>query len=232
MGLLCVLGIVALSALGIWQVERRAWKRDLIAQITQRVHAAPADAPGPAQWPQVTAGEYTYRRVRVAGRYLNDRETLVHAVTRLGGGYWVLTPLRTADGYFVLVNRGFVPSGNGAAATRAAGQIGDATIVGGLLRMPEPGGALLRTNDPGADRWHSRDVAAIATARSLSPVAPYFIDADATPVPGGLPVGGLTVTELPNNHLVYAITWFTLALMLAGATVHAGREEWRRRHRT
>jgi surfeit locus 1 family protein len=71
---------------------------------------------------------------------------------------------------------------------------------------------------------------ATRAARRLSPIAPYFIDADATPVPGGLHVGGLTVIELPNNHLVYALTWFTLALMLAGAAIYVGREEWRMRH--
>ncbi|MGO9993383.1 MAG: SURF1 family protein [Steroidobacteraceae bacterium] len=229
LGLLCLLTVAALTALGIWQLERRVWKLNLIGQITQRVHAAPIAAPGPSQWPQVTAGDYAYRRVRVAGQYLNDRETLVHAVTRLGGGFWVLTPLRTAGGFTVLVNRGFVPPERRDVATRTAGLISDGTVVSGLLRVTEPKGAFLHANNPAADRWYSRDVAAIAAARSLSPIAPYFIDADATPVPGGLPVGGLTVIELPNNHLVYALTWFTLAVMLAGAAAYAGREEWRHR---
>jgi surfeit locus 1 family protein len=209
LGLLCLLSVAALTALGIWQLERRVWKVNLIGQITQRVHAVPIDAPGPSQWPQVTAGDYTYRRVRVAGQYLNDRETLVHAVTRLGGG--------------------FVPPERRDSATRTAGLISDGTVVSGLLRVTEPKGAFLHANNPAADRWYSREVAAIAAARALSPIAPYFIDADATPVPGGLPVGGLTVIELPNNHLVYALTWFTLALMLAGAAAYVGREEWRLR---
>jgi surfeit locus 1 family protein len=82
-----------------------------------------------------------------------------------------------------------------------------------------------------ADRWYSRDVAAIAAARDLSAVAPYFIDADASPVRGGLPIGGLTVTDLPNNHLVYALTWFCLAILLTGGLLHVGHQEWRLRHR-
>jgi surfeit locus 1 family protein len=221
--LLCALGVAVLTALGIWQLERRAWKLDLIAQIAQRSHAAPIAAPGPGQWAKPDLGAFAYRRVQVAGQYLNDGETLVWAVTRLGGGYWVLTPLRTAAGTIVLVNRGFVPPDKVAPASRAAGLINGATVVSGLLRLSEPKGAFLRSNDARENRWYSRDVAAIAAARSLSPAAPYFIDADATPVPGGLPVGGLTVTDLPNNHLVYAFTWFTLALMLAGAGVRAGR---------
>ena len=230
-GLLCMLIVAALTALGIWQLERRVWKLNLIDEITQRLHTAPIDAPGPSQWPRLASDGYAYQRVRAAGQYLNDRETLVYAVTRLGLGFWVLTPLRTADGYTMLVNRGFVPSERRDPATRTEGLINDATVVSGLMRVSEPKGAFLRANNPPADRWYSRDVAAIAEARRLSPIAPYFIDADATPVPGGLPVGGLTVIELANNHLVYALTWLTLALMLAGAAIYVGREEWRIRHR-
>ncbi|MCA3579738.1 MAG: SURF1 family protein, partial [Bradyrhizobium sp.] len=88
--------------------------------------------------------------------------------------------------------------------------------VTGLLRMSEPKGGFLRSNDPAAGRWYSRDVAAIAATRGLSQVAPYFIDADATPNPGGTPLGGLTIVRFPNNHLIYALTWFALAFMLAG----------------
>jgi surfeit locus 1 family protein len=229
LGLLCLVTVAALAALGIWQLERREWKLHLIAQIARNVHAPPIDAPGPPQWAEIAAGDYAYRRIRVTGRYLNERETLVRAVTRLGGGFWVLTPLRTAGGFIVLVNRGFVPYENRDAATRSAGLIGDTTVVNGLLRVTEPAGAFLRANDPAAGRWYSRDVQAIAAARRLSPTAPYFIDADALPIVGGLPVGGLTVTDLPNHHLVYAITWFALALMLAGAAIRLGRDEWRAR---
>ena len=228
-GLFGVLGVATLTALGIWQLERRAWKLQLIGEINERTHAAPIEAPGPARWPQAAAGRYTYRAVRVAGEYLNDQETLVRAVTRLGAGYWVLTPLRTADGFTILVNRGFVPPERREAASRTEGLIRDDTVVTGLLRMSEPKGAFLHTNDPGDGRWYSRDVAAIAGAHHLSPIAPYFIDADATPIPGGLPVGGLTVIDLPNNHLVYSFTWFSLAVMLAGGLAHGFRHEWRRR---
>ena len=144
----------------------------------------------------------------------------MQAVTGLGGGFWVLTPLRRADGSLVLVNRGFVPGDRRDPATREAGQVAGEATVTGLLRLTEPKGAFLRSNAPKDDRWYSRDVAAIAAARDLTGVAPYFVDADATPNPGGLPVGGLTVIAFPNNHLVYAITWYGMALMLAGAVVY------------
>ena len=75
----------------------------------------------------------------------------------------------------------------------------------------------MRQNDPTADRWYSRDVQAIAKSRGLVAVAPYFIDADRASSPGtgvDSPVGGLTVITFPNNHLLYAITWYTLGLMI------------------
>ena len=107
---LVAVGVCVLLALGVWQLQRRVWKLDLIERVNERVHAAPAPAPGPAAWPAITPAADEYRHVRVAGRFLNDRETLVQAFTSLGEGYWVLTPLRADQGFTVLVNRGFVPS--------------------------------------------------------------------------------------------------------------------------
>lgn len=204
-------------SLGIWQVHRLHWKLRLIAEVDARVHAPPVPAPGRAAWPKVTATADEYRHVEVHGTFLNDRETLVQALTALGAGDWVVTPLRKADGSIVLVNRGFVPPERRAPASRAAGEIAGETTVVGLLRTTEPGGGFLRRNEPAEGRWFSRDVAAIAAARDLRDVAPFFVDADAAPNKGGYPVGGLTVVSFPNNHLVYAVTWFTLAAMLAGA---------------
>jgi surfeit locus 1 family protein len=98
-----------------------------------------------------------------------------------------------------------------------AGQAADGVILTGILRVSEPKGGFLRANAPTAQRWYSRDVTAIAQAHGLGPVAPYFIDADATPNPGGYPLGGLTVISFPNSHLTYIITWFTLAAMCMAA---------------
>jgi surfeit locus 1 family protein len=151
-----------------------------------------------------------YRRVTATGTFLHDRETWVQALTERGAGFWVLTPLRTSTGV-VLINRGFVLPERRDPATRRAGQFAGPVTVTGLLRMSEPKGGFLRANDPAGDRWYSRDVPAIAAARGIGQAAPFFVDADATPNPGGWPVGGLTVLRFNNNHLVYALTWFGLA---------------------
>ena len=212
---LCLLLAVGFAALGIWQVERRAWKLDLIARLDARLHAAPAPMPPAAAW----RPDEAFRRVRVSGKFRHDRETLVQAVTDLGPGWWVVTPLVT-DGGTVLVNRGFVPADRSDPRIRLAGRNPGRVVVTGLLRASEPDGAFLRGNDPGAGRWYSRDVAAIVRARELGTAMPYFIDADAAPNPGGYPVGGLTVVALPNNHLIYALTWFALAgLSIGGAAL-------------
>ena len=219
------IGIAGFSALGIWQLERRVWKLDLIERVDQRLKAVPVAAPAPSGWPAINARDDEYRQLAVTGRFLGDRETLVQAVTDRGGGFWVMAPFRTDDGFTVLVNRGFVPTDKRDPATRLAGKTsGDHTGIHGLLRISEPKGGFLRANDPAANRWYSRDVQAIAAKQGVGQVAPYFIDADATPNPGGWPVGGLTVVSFHNNHLVYALTWFGLALMVLGAVVYLLRQ--------
>lgn len=214
------------TGLGIWQLQRLAWKLDLIARVDARVAAPAVPFPDLAA---LTLAEAEYRHVTATGRFEHQHEFLVKAVTELGGGFWVLTPLRLADGSLVFVNRGFVPPERRDPATRTEALTGDEVTVTGLARLTEPGGAFLRSNDPGADRWYSRDTGAMAAARGLGPVAPIFIDADATPQPGGWPVGGLTVIRFRNTHLVYALTWFTLACIAAGAVALVLRTEWRSR---
>jgi surfeit locus 1 family protein len=145
--------------------------------------------------------------------------TLVDALTERGGGFWVIAPLRTADGV-VLINRGFVPRERGRSFSVSAGV--PATVTG-LLRITEPDGRFLRPNAPAQDRWFSRDIGAIARARGLGQVAPFFVDADAAPNPGGYPIGGLTVVKFRNAHLVYALTWFGLAIGCLVGLVHVLR---------
>lgn len=207
---------VILMALGVWQVERRAWKLALIDRVEQRVHATAQPIPSRDSWPAITAANDEYRHVSVSGRFLHDRETLVQAVTEEGPGYWVLTPLKRADGTSILINRGFVPSERREASTRRDGNPEGQVEIIGLLRITEPKGGFLRDNVPQHNRWYSRDVAAIAAARGLQNVAPFFVDADAGSQSAGGPIGGLTVIRFPNNHLIYALTWFALAFMLAG----------------
>ncbi len=226
-------------ALGSWQVKRLFWKLDLIERVNHRVHAQPAEAPGQPSWPQVIADTHEYLHVRISGTYRYDKSARVQASTALGGGFWLLTPLRGEDGNFYFINRGFV-TGSMLDAQAGNADAAKPVTVTGLLRISEPVGGFLRHNDAAADRWFSRDIGAIAATRKLDVrrVAPYFIDAEAVTgeqgresqmVATGQPVPGLTIISFPNSHLVYAFTWYALALMMAGACFWIVRDEGRRR---
>ena len=207
------LAFCGFTALGVWQVERLHWKHELIARVDARIHATPAAPPAHIDWPQASAARDEYRRVVASGEYLQHRDTRVQAVTERGPGWWLLTPLHDDDGNIILVNRGFVPNDW---AGDAAVPTGHVRVVG-LLRMSEPGGAFLRKNDVAHDRWYSRDVAAIAQARGLGEVAPWFIDAEHDAAAPEWPAGGMTVVHFRDQHLQYALTWFVLALLTAWA---------------
>jgi len=234
-GAVALLLVAVFLGLGTWQVVRLQWKLDLIARVDARVHANPVAAPGAAKWAQVTKESDEYRRVRVSGHYLYQFTTPVQALSELGSGFWLLTPFCTDEGHIVFINRGFIPVADNKPGTypgqradaNPCAAAGEKVVVTGLLRMTEPKGGFLRENDPATNRWYSRDVAMLTAARGLANVAPYFIDAGKGQDPQGAPeraVGGLTVISFTNNHVVYALTWYALALM-AGAAWW-----WVRRH--
>jgi surfeit locus 1 family protein len=224
--LLLLVAIAALAgfvALGNWQLERRLWKLSLIERVERCAEAPAVPAPAPSTWTSGSGPQYEYCHVVVQGRFLPDVDALVAAGTELGTGYWVMSPLRTDGGSVVLINRGFIPLG------AEASPVPEGTVtVAGLLRLSEPGGGVLRDNEPENGRWYSRDVAAIAAVQGFHDAAPYFIDA-AADAPGsageGGPVGGLTVIRFHNSHLVYAITWYGLAAMVLLAVWLVRREE-------
>ncbi|KAA2234104.1 SURF1 family protein [Salinarimonas soli] len=220
-GLVALAALAVLLGLGTWQLERLAWKNDLLARIEARAYGEPGAIPPESAWDRFSPEEDEYRRVRLTGTFLHDRETAVHGLMSASRGqpvqgYYILTPLRLPDGAIVVVNRGFVPTERRDPATRPEGQIPGETSVTGLLRRPEERTAFVPENAPAREDWFTRDPAAIAAARGLARVAPFIVDADAAPVPGGLPRGGQTVLRLVNNHLQYALTWYGIALTLLG----------------
>lgn len=203
-----------LILLGNWQVRRYHLKLKIAHDIATRVHAPPVDAPGPAEWPRISAGDEQYRHVKLHGRFIGD-QTLVHGSSSRGYGYWVMAPLRTDRGFIVLVNRGYVaPEPPGApASAKIAPPAGEVTLKG-LLRLAEPRGGFLRHNRPEKNLWYSRDVAAIAATDHLpaDQVAPYFVDAEANADENGPPYAGLTSIHIYNHSFGYAVTWYLLAL--------------------
>jgi surfeit locus 1 family protein len=205
--------LVVLLGLGTWQVERLHWKEGLIAERQAAMAAAPAPLPKTLD----EARALDFHRVRASGTFLNDREFFIGAVDDIGhNGYQVVTPLRLDDGAVLLVNRGFVPEARKDPASRAAGELPGEVAVSGILRLPPRGKPawFVPDNSPERNYWFYVDVPAMARAGGLDDVLPFYVEADATPNPGGLPVGGQTRISLPNNHLQYAVTWYGLAVVL------------------
>lgn len=213
------LALALLVGLGVWQLQRLAWKEGLIAQIEDRA------AQTPVTLDQALAlsdelGDLSYLPVRVEGRFHNDKERYLYAISLYGKPGWhVIAPLETANERTVLVDRGFVPERYRDPDTRRPGQFQDVVAVTGLIRTSQTRGMFVPDNDPGKNQWFSRNLDEMAA--SMFPqgnvrVVPFFLEAIDNDVPGGWPKGGQTRLELPNNHLQYAVTWFGLALCLVG----------------
>jgi len=220
--------LLVLVGLGTWQVERLFWKQNLLAKMHDMISSEPRSLAELELFAAKT-GDADYIPVTLAGRYLHDRESHFLATWKGAAGFFVYTPLQLSDGRYVLVNRGFVPYDRKEPATRAAGQVeGDVNIAGlGRNRLTEKPSALVPDNDPAKNVFYWKDLDAMAAHMGLdrAAVLPFFIDADDTPNPGGLPIGGVTLIDLPNNHLQYAITWYGLAAALAAVL---GAWTWRR----
>lgn len=215
-----LLGLVVLAALvglGTWQVQRLASKQQLIATVDARIKSPPRPL-AELERQFAETGDVDYSPVETSGRFLHDRESHFLATWQGQSGFFVYTPLELADGRAVLVNRGFVPFDRKDAATRAQGQIEGESEIVGLARNPlaEKPSSLVPDNDPGKNVFYWKDLTAMAAHAAVprERLVPFFIDAGPAANPGGLPVGGVTLIDFPNNHLQYALTWYGLAAAL------------------
>ncbi len=216
------IGVAILVALGGWQIARLQWKNGIVAQIEARRGAPVTSLPPTAQWPELKPDDYEYRHVAANGAFEPNRTALVYRGGAAnsageGPGYLLLTPLRLPNDDLVIVNRGFVPLAEAAAARDAVPK--GAVVVSGLMRSPETRNAFTPADDPAKGVWYTRDPASIAARFGVTRVAPFTIDADADPKAQSWPRPGTTVIDIPNNHLSYALTWWGLALALIGVTV-------------
>lgn len=215
---LVLVALAILLSLGTWQLNRLAWKEALLAELDQRV-GSPAVPLADMEKLAQAGGDVDYRPMQATGRFDNSRERHFLATWRGESGFYVYTPLTLADGRFLFVNRGFVPYANKEPEMRVLGQLTETVTVKGLARARLAGkpSSLVPDNDLAKNVFYWKDLTAMATSTGLDPakVVPFFLDADATPNPAGFPIGGVTLIDLPNSHLQYAVTWYGLAAALA-----------------
>jgi surfeit locus 1 family protein len=219
-GFAVLAAFLVLVGLGTWQLQRKTWKEGLLATLAERLTEAPVSLPPPREWPQLSQAADEFRRVRLTGTFLNDREALVYTAgsslregAPSGPGYEVFTPAKLADGGIVMVDRGFVPEDRRDAATRADGQVTGPVEIIGALRWPESRSVFTPADQPDRNLWFVRDSEAIAAAKHLD-AAPFYVAQEAPSPPGGWPKPARLIPRLPNNHLQYAVTWYGLAFAL------------------
>jgi len=229
---MAVVGVAVLVSLGTWQLQRKAWKDGLQAQIDARASAAAVPLADALQ--RFDKGEdITYLRVRVRGVYEPGSERYFYAPEKQGPGWLLYTKLRleqpTGGRRAIYINRGWIPDDvrqhGQAPSLRPSGPVD----VVGLVRLQGVKGFFTPDNELGRNNWFWRDIHALHTGgpmagggeiAKLSRAAgyvPFVLDAVATGGNAkGWPKAGTTLMRLPNNHLGYALTWFGLAIILVG----------------
>ena len=207
--------------LGLWQLQRRVEKHALIAALTERLAAAPVPLPPPSQWRALTAERDEFRRVSFRATYAHLSDAMVYGSGSAvredisGPGTWAFLPARLPSGETVVVNAGFVTNTmqDRSVEDRAvAPLVTDRPVtLTGYLRFPEKAGLLTPAENPATRLWFTRDQLSMAHALSWGEVAPFYVDLE-TPVPAsGIPKPGPLEVHLRDDHMQYAITWFSLA---------------------
>jgi surfeit locus 1 family protein len=210
--------LAILIGLGTWQIQRLHWKLDLLARIHTGLTSAPVflrDALPAYDADRIAAADY--RRVKVRGLFENGEEIFFFSIGSDGEAvYHVITPFLMRDGHTLLVDRGYIPTQMLGSPAWKAGDLDGQRTISGIIRKPGAPNWFTPPIDKAKRIVHTRDPQTLAKVFGLKNTYPMFLEADATPNPGGWPKGGVTVVDLPNNHLQYAITWFALALGLLG----------------
>jgi cytochrome oxidase assembly protein ShyY1 len=221
LGIFTLLVLLLLIGLGAWQLQRRAEKHALIAQLTERLAATPEALPLPEQWKGLTPATDEFRRVRFSATYEARSDAMFYSSGSAirddisGPGTWAFLLARLPSGEHVVINTGFVQNTmqDRAQQDRAVTRLvtGVPVTLTGYLRFPESAGALTAQENLSARLWFVRDHRAMAKALGWGEVAPFYIDLEA-PVPeSGIPKPGPLDVHLKDDHLQYAITWFALA---------------------
>ncbi len=202
-----LIGCAILISLGTWQVQRLAWKEGILAEIEARIDGAPEPLPT-----VIAPSDQRYQPVALSGT-IGDGEVHVLVSTKAqGAGYRIIAPFTTEDGRTILLDRGYVPNEAKGAARRTG-----ATTITGNLHWPDDRTSSTPENDRDGNIWFARDIGAMAEVLQTEPLL-VIAKGETPPAPTIQPLP-VSITGIPNDHLQYAITWFSLAAIWAGMTV-------------
>ena len=212
-----VIALIVLITLGNWQMQRKAFKADLVMLVDERIASAPISFE--ALKKRVSEGaDIRYQAVQVAGRFDHENERHYFLPHEGQVGWNIITPLKTSAGDIVFINRGFVPEGFKEKKRRLNGLTNDLVTIKGLARISGKKGFFTPENDVSRNRWFWRDINGLY--ESLSPVPAtklgFMIDAGKDAKTGDWPLPGVTKVKFSDPHLGYALTWYGLALTLVG----------------
>jgi cytochrome oxidase assembly protein ShyY1 len=240
-GVFTLVMVAIFIGLGLWQLQRRVEKHALIAALTERLAAAPVPLPPASEWVGLTPAKDEFRRVTFTATYAKLPDVMVYSAgsavreDAATPGTWAFLPARLASGETIVIDAGFVEntmqdrSVEDRAVTKLV--IGAPVIMTGYLRFPESPGMLTPASDSAKRLWFARDHLAMAKmlgwGKENDKIAPFYIDLE-TPAPqNGIPKPGPLQVHLKDDHLQYALTWFTLAFAVAIAFA----VWWRKRSR-
>jgi surfeit locus 1 family protein len=200
-------GAAILIWLGVWQFQRLAWKEAIIADINTRIAAAPVDLPA-----SVNRDLDAYLPVTVSGAFEQGEVHVLVSQKDVGAGYRIITPFVLEDGRRIMVDRGFAV----ASAKDAARSDGPATIAGNL-QWPQETDSFTPEADLKGNIWFARDVPDMAQTLGTQPV--LLVTRSSTPPAAGISPLPVDTARIPNDHLQYAITWFSLAAIWLGMSL-------------
>jgi surfeit locus 1 family protein len=197
-----LVGIAVLLSLGTWQVKRLAWKEGILAEIDAKIEGPPSALP---LSPTVEA--HKYQPIEVSGRFLETRIRVLVSQKLIGAGYRIIQPFQT-DGRVILVDRGFIK------IDQTEDLRNDQATILGNLHWPEEVDQYTPEPDLTRDIWFARDVPELAAALNADPI--LVIAREITPSSEKVSPIPISSSGIPNDHLQYAITWFSLVAVWAG----------------
>ncbi len=194
-----LIGAAILIGLGTWQLQRLDWKQGVLADIDSRISSAPVPVPAT---PDPEADKYL--PVQATGTVLAGEAHVLVSIKDVGPGYRIIAPFELSDGRTILLDRGFVRD----SAKDTARTTGPLSVTGNL-HWPNEVDSYTPAPDLAGNTWFARDVPALAQALGTDPVL-LIARTTSEPAPTVTPLP-VDSAGIPNDHLQYAITWFSLA---------------------